>query len=150
MKWKNAREIIQNVPFLPMKFQHKICKMKTWAQDINLYEVVVMIARKKKSRNLSDCHQFNFSVFWFWFLFFLRFVVNTFFSILHYFPILNQKVSKMIQMIMNPDQSQIISFLGGVRWVNFYYSSLFFHFKRKDVQDDIQMITNPDQSQIIS
>ena len=112
MKWKNAREIIQSVPFLPMKFQHKICKMKTWAQDINLYEVVVMIARKKKSRNLSDCHQFNVSVFWFLFLFFLRCVVNTFFSILHYFPILNQKVSKMIQMIMNPDQSQIISFLG--------------------------------------
>ena len=109
-----------------------------------------MIARKKKSRNFSDCLRFNVSVFWFSFLFFLRCVVNTFFSILLYFPILNQKVSKMIQMIMNPDQSQIISFLGGVRWVNFYYSSLFFHFKRKDVQDDIQMITNSDQSQIIS
>ena len=110
MKWKNAREIIQNVPFLRMKFQLKICKMKTWAQDINLYEVVVMIARKKKSRNLSDCLQFNVSVFRF--LFFLRYVVNKFFSILLYFPIFNQKVSKMIQMIMNPDQSQIISFLG--------------------------------------
>lgn len=46
MKWKNAREIIQNVPFLRIKFQLKICKMKTWAQDIDLYEVVVMIARK--------------------------------------------------------------------------------------------------------
>ena len=41
--------------------------------------------------------------------------MDTFFSILFYSPILNQKVSKMIQMIMNPDQSQIISFLGGVR-----------------------------------
>ena len=81
---------------------------------------------------------------------FLRCVVNKFFFHSSLFPILNQKVSKMIQMIMNPDQSQIISFLGGVRWVNFYYSSLFFHFKRKDIQDDIQMITNPDQSQIIS
>lgn len=73
-----------------MKFQLKICKIKTWAQDINLYEVVVMIARKKKSRNLSDCRQFNVSVFLFLFLFFLRCVVNTFFSILLYFPILNQ------------------------------------------------------------
>ena len=69
-----------------MKFQHKICKMKTWAQDINLYEVVVMIARKKKSRNLSDCHQFNVSVFWFLFLFFLRCVVNTFFFHSSLFP----------------------------------------------------------------